>query len=536
MPERDDITSVSRLSSAADFGLAVICNSSCALVAFAPDSSPAILFDLPWPVLTYAVERPLLPGPPNPCAIVLDRPPFVPALVAILGHAVGSGHLPLVCLLAIRLWILSPLLLVAIASSSFALAGAMCLPSVIAHPAPDAITGYDYHLLPQVCRHDTNTTTKSDLSTLGCSFCLPFFLARVAVPLRTLRLLSRLMLLPFLTLGRVFPLPFLTLGRDLPHLFLGRASLLPPQFLLLVVVPFRSSRLLMRMLVEKILFFQRLGYQTDVPLEILHQVADGVPEWSGACPPVCGHCSVPDPAATSDPDATFNPDANPDATSNPGAAPVAIYNPDADPLAVLQATTSASPLAPTPAPPPVPPPPSSPPPPCCSLHSNASVGIVGSLPSFFLCPRLAVGEGVNAIATATQGVKITSNSLCPSHVSIGCGSLPAMCLVVPWFHVLSPQTVLPCLAWIMGGLHCRSRGGFHFLSHLSPREQLNCDGWGPSSLSHTRLAVSLLARLCLKVSVLSTQQTFLHVALSHVRVQRVSILELGEGVSAQIVV
>ena len=58
---------------------------------------------------------------------------------------------------------------------------------------------------------------------------------------------------------------------------------------------------------EKTLFFQRLGYQSDVSLEKLHQAADGIPAWPADSPLVCGvcvdssECSTPDPAGVPDP-------------------------------------------------------------------------------------------------------------------------------------------------------------------------------------------------------------------------------------------
>ena len=55
---------------------------------------------------------------------------------------------------------------------------------------------------------------------------------------------------------------------------------------------------------EKLLLFQRLGLQYDVPLEDLHQYADGVPSWSSDCPPLCGHCSSDDGSVSSEESST----------------------------------------------------------------------------------------------------------------------------------------------------------------------------------------------------------------------------------------
>lgn len=49
-------------------------------------------------------------------------------------------------------------------------------------------------------------------------------------------------------------------------------------------------------LAEKLLYHQRLGCQTDILLESLHEHADGVPKWSSDCPSVCGHDSTIDDA------------------------------------------------------------------------------------------------------------------------------------------------------------------------------------------------------------------------------------------------
>jgi hypothetical protein len=52
---------------------------------------------------------------------------------------------------------------------------------------------------------------------------------------------------------------------------------------------------------EKLLLFQCLGCQFEVLLEELHQYADGVPDWSSNCPPLCGH--TPSDVASPDSDA-----------------------------------------------------------------------------------------------------------------------------------------------------------------------------------------------------------------------------------------
>jgi hypothetical protein len=76
---------------------------------------------------------------------------------------------------------------------------------------------------------------------------------------------------------------------------------------------------------EKVLFFQRLGYQSDVSLADLHSHASGVPAWSTSLPPICGHCSpCPDSSST---------------------APVA-----QDPSSSTSASASDDPVAPAPSP------------------------------------------------------------------------------------------------------------------------------------------------------------------------------------------
>ena len=70
-------------------------------------------------------------------------------------------------------------------------------------------------------------------------------------------------------------------------------------------------------LAEKMLLFQRLGSQFDIPLEELHMHALGVPAFDPTCPSVCGHSS-PDSDSTSSPADTLV-DASTD--SNDGDTP-----------------------------------------------------------------------------------------------------------------------------------------------------------------------------------------------------------------------
>ena len=65
-------------------------------------------------------------------------------------------------------------------------------------------------------------------------------------------------------------------------------------------------------LADKMLLFQRLGSQFDIPLDDMHLYADGVPQWSDKSPSICGHTdSHRDPSSLSRDDAehaTLRPD------------------------------------------------------------------------------------------------------------------------------------------------------------------------------------------------------------------------------------
>ena len=64
-------------------------------------------------------------------------------------------------------------------------------------------------------------------------------------------------------------------------------------------------------LAEKVLYFQRLGFQLDVSLEDLHLHADGVPVWPISTPPICGHCSPSSASTVADALSSSSPDTTP---------------------------------------------------------------------------------------------------------------------------------------------------------------------------------------------------------------------------------
>ena len=53
--------------------------------------------------------------------------------------------------------------------------------------------------------------------------------------------------------------------------------------------------------IEKLKYIQRLGFQSDTPIEEMHEHADGIPIWTDDCPLACGHEAPSDDYVESDP-------------------------------------------------------------------------------------------------------------------------------------------------------------------------------------------------------------------------------------------